>query len=138
MDVDPHVFLSDASDEDAAIKHIVTKFTLNNAQERAFRIIAHHTLGRSKVGPQLRMGVFGEAGTGKSRLIAAIQEWFALHNQQDELPVTGTTGTAAFNIKGLTLHSACNLPIGKKRKRIGEKKRRSGLIAITSSSMKSV
>src|SRR5436190_9753836 len=44
--------------------YIVHKFTLNKAQERAFRIIAYHSLGRSKLGPQLRMGVFGEGGTG--------------------------------------------------------------------------
>ena len=68
----PHVFLTDGTYDEPSIMDIVHKFTLNKAQERAFRIIAYHTLGRSKVGPQLRMGVFGEGGTGKSRLIAAI------------------------------------------------------------------
>jgi len=72
-DVQPDVFLSDVSEDEAAIMRIARRFMLNTAQERAFRIIAYHSLGRSRVGPQLRMGVFGEAGTGKSRLIAAIR-----------------------------------------------------------------
>ena len=66
------------------------------------------------------MGVFGEEGTGKSRLIAAIHAWFAVLNRQNELMVTTTTGTAAFNIAGITLHSTANLPIGKQtNKKIG-------------------
>ena len=101
---------------------IIHKFTLNEAQQRVFRIIAYHTLGRSKVGPQLRLGVFGEGGTGKSRLIAAVRGWFAVLNRQNELVVTAPTGTAAFNVAGITLHSAANLPIGKqKKKKIGNK-----------------
>ena len=47
---------TDGTYDEPAIMDIVHKFTLNKAQERAFRIIAYHTLGRSKVGPQLRMG----------------------------------------------------------------------------------
>ena len=101
---------------------IIHKFTLNEAQQRVFRIIADHTLGRSKVGPQLRLGVFGEAGTGKSRLIAAVRAWFAVLNRQNELVVTAPTGTAALNVAGITLPSAANLPIGNQRKKkIGSK-----------------
>ena len=119
----PHVFLTDGTDDEPAIMAIVHKFTLNKEQERAFRIIAYHSLGRSKVGPQLRMGVFGEGGTGKSCLIAAICAWFAMLNRQNELMVTATTGTAAFHVRGTTLHSAANLPIGKQgKKKIGNKK----------------
>ena len=69
----PHIFLTDGTHDEPAIMDIIHKFTLNKAQERTFRIIAYHTLGRSKVDPQLRMGVFGEDGTGKSRLIGAIR-----------------------------------------------------------------
>ena len=104
--------------------NIIHKFTLNKAQQRVFRIIADHTLGRSKVGPQLRLGVFGEGGTGKSRLIAAVRAWFAMLNRQNELVVTAPTGTAAFNVAGITLHSAGNLPIGKQsKKKIGNKRK---------------
>jgi hypothetical protein len=119
----PHVFLTDGTQDEPAIMQIVQTFTLNKAQERTFRIIAYHTLGRSKVGPQLRMGLFGEGGTGKSRLIAAIRAWFVASNRQDELLITATTGAAAFNIQGTTLHSAASLPIGKnQKKKIGDNK----------------
>ena len=113
----PHVFLTDGTYDEPAIMHIVHNFTLNKAQQHAFRIIAYHTLERSKVGVQLRMGVFGEGGTGKSRLIAAIRAWFAVLNRQNELIVTATTGTAAFNVSGITLHSSANLPIGNQSKK---------------------
>src|SRR5205814_1656344 len=112
-DISPRVFLTDGTDDEPAITHIISRFTLNTAQEYAFRIIAYHALDKRKVGPQLRMGVFGEGGTGKSRLIAAIRAWFADFNRQKELVVTAMTETAAFNVKGTAFHSAINLPIGK-------------------------
>ena len=113
----PHIFLTDGTYDELAIMDIVHKFTLNKAQQHAFCIIAYHTLGRSKVGPQLRMGVFGEGGSGKSCLIAAIHVWFAVLNRQNELMVTAITCTAAFKVAGITLHSAANLPIGKQTKK---------------------
>ena len=137
-DDSPCVFLTDGTNDQPAIMRIVEQFTLNEAQQRAFRIIAYHTLGRSKVGPQLRMGIFRQGGTGKSRLIAAIRAWFCFLNRQNEVIVTATTGTAAFNIKGITLHSAANLPIGKHAtKNLGVKRAKTGPIVITLLWMKS-
>ena len=63
------------------------------------------------------MGVFGEEGTGKSRLIAAIHAWFAVLNRQNELMITATTCAAAFKVMGITLHSTASLPIGKQTKK---------------------
>jgi hypothetical protein len=57
------------------------------------------------------MGIFGEGGTGKSRLIEAIRAWFAGLSRSLELIITATTGTAAFNVKGYTLHSAVGIPV---------------------------
>jgi ATP-dependent DNA helicase PIF1 len=55
-------------------------------------------------------------------LIAAVRAWFAALNRQNELVVTAPTGTAVFNVAGITLHSAGNLPNGKqKTKKIGNK-----------------
>ena len=79
---------------------IIHKFTLNEAQQRVFRIIAYHTLGRSKVGPQLRLGVFGEGGMGKSHLIAAVRAWFAALNRQNELVVTAPHWHRGFQHRG--------------------------------------
>ena len=107
----PHVFLTDGIEYQHAILEVVNRFTLNEEQKLAFRVIADHTTRRSKVGTQLLMGIFGEGGTGKSRLIEAIRAWFAALYRSNELIVTATTGTAAFNVKGRTLHSAVGIPV---------------------------
>ena len=60
---------------------------------------------------QLLTGTFGEGGTGKSRLVEAIREWFILTNQPNRLVVTATTGAAAVRINGSTLHSAVGIPV---------------------------
>jgi hypothetical protein len=57
--------------------------------------------------PQLCLFIGGEGGTGKSRVIAAIAELFARRTQSHRLLVTATSGTAAANINGITIHSAC-------------------------------
>src|SRR5204862_5632458 len=76
-EIQPHVFLMDGIEYQHAILEIVNRFTLNDEQKLAVHVIADHSTGRSKVGAQLLMGIFGEGGTGKSRLIEAIRPWFA-------------------------------------------------------------
>ena len=94
-----------------AIHHTVDQFTLNAEQERAFRIVTDHSLGKTMVGKELLMGLFGKAGTGKSRVVDAVRAWFATLDWSKELIITATTGIAAFNIKGSTLHSAFGIPV---------------------------
>jgi hypothetical protein len=72
-DIQLSVYLIDDREEDLAIHHIINQFTLNAEKERAFRIIAHHSLRKNSVSQQLLMGLFGEAGTGKSRVIDAVR-----------------------------------------------------------------
>jgi hypothetical protein len=98
-------------EHDEAIHHIIVQFSINVEPTRAFRILAYHSLGISKFGNQLLMGLFGEAGTGKSRVVNAIRAWFVYLNRSDELVVTATTGTAAFNIRRETLHSALGIAV---------------------------
>jgi PIF1-like helicase len=117
-DVLPDVYLTDGTEDEAAVQHIVVEFTLNTEQARAFRIVADHTLGKSKFGNQLLVGLFGEAGTGKSRIVNAICAWFASRNRSHELIVTATTGMAAFNIRGETLHSALGIAVEREQKNI--------------------
>jgi hypothetical protein len=74
------VYLTDGTEDDAAIDLIVRQFSLNTEQAHAFRIIANHSLGKGNFGKQLLMGLFGEAGTGKSRVLDAIRAWFATRN----------------------------------------------------------
>ena len=70
------------------------------------------------------MGLFGEAGTGKSRLVDAIKAWFSLLNRSAELIIMATMGAAAFNIQGSTIHSALGITIewGDKTRKMGVKK----------------
>jgi hypothetical protein len=125
-DIEPYVFLTDNTESEPIMKSIIDTFTFNERQELAFRLIANHSIGITKVGPQLLMGLFGEGGTGKSRLVNALRAWFSRNNRSTELIVTATMGSAAFNIRGSTLHSATNLTVNKrghsrKRKMIQKK-----------------
>lgn len=63
----------------------------------------------------LRMLVLGQGGTGKSTLIAAITETFAIHKGEHLLAKCAMTGIAASEIGGQTLHSWAGLPIGRKQ-----------------------
>lgn len=86
-------------------------FTLNRRQSVAFRLICRQLdrVHRDERGtPQLCQYVGGEGGTGKSRIIEAIAKLFATKAMSHRLLVTATSGTAAANINGVTIHSACN------------------------------
>lgn len=54
----------------------------------------------------------GTAGTGKSYLIKALQQ-----SLTTSLLTTATTGVAAFNINGQTIHSLLKLPISESQKK---------------------
>ena len=61
------------------------KYTTNTAQE------------------QLRMVLFGQAGTGKSAIIKAMQYLAKMFNAEDAFLVMAYTGVAAININGITV-----------------------------------
>ncbi|KAJ7194623.1 hypothetical protein C8J57DRAFT_951799, partial [Mycena rebaudengoi] len=77
---------------------------LNKEQAHAFRIIAEHSL--QKKPDQLRMFLAGPGGTGKSRVIDALREFFELKGQSRRFRLAAFTGVAARNIRGMTLHAA--------------------------------
>ena len=82
--------------------------TLNTNQKKAYDILHRHhqqLLANNKPTP-LRMIICGTAGTGKSYLISAIAQ-----KLRSLCILTATTGMAAFNVCGQTLHSALQLPI---------------------------
>ncbi|KAF5354457.1 hypothetical protein D9758_012381 [Tetrapyrgos nigripes] len=56
------------------IDHCISKFTLNEEQEKAFKIIANHATCSSP--QQLQMYIGGMGGTGKSRVIEAVSYFF--------------------------------------------------------------
>lgn len=88
---------------------VANAFILNVEQRRAFYLITNRTLHRHGLPDQLWMGVFGEAGKGKTHMIKAVQAWFIKLNRSNELLMTATTGTAAINIED---HSATIETIG--------------------------
>jgi hypothetical protein len=104
-----------------AIEQLVQKFTLNREQARAFRIVAEHST-KEKPSP-LRMFIGGPGGTGKSRVITALKEFFDQQNQCRRFRLSSYTGVAAKNISGMTLHAALSLN-QRKKKGISGKSRR--------------
>ena len=58
---------------------IIKQFTLNEKQERAFKIVAQHAcLSQSD---QLKMYLGGMGGTGKSQVIKALMHFFRERNE---------------------------------------------------------
>ena len=64
-----------AGEHKVQIDETVTKFELNKEQERAFRIIANHSI--SSYTDQLKMYLGGMGGTGKSRVLEALSDFFS-------------------------------------------------------------
>ena len=115
--------------EPVAIGVIVTKWTLNTEQTRAFSLIASHS--RKKVGTEpLRMYLGGPGGTGKSRVITALTDYFTGCGEARRLRLASFTGIAAKNINGTTLHTALALNQGQKNRGKGKGKTRADLIAM--------
>lgn len=61
------------------------------------------------------MLVLGPGGTGKSLLIGAITETFNHYGQSSILSICATTGIAATNVGGQTLHSWAGLPVARSK-----------------------
>ena len=80
----------------------------NTQQHIAYETInQHYTAYTSGYKPlPLHMIIYGTAGTGKSFLIRAMAQLLG-----SACLLTGTTGIAGFNICGITLHSALQLPL---------------------------
>ncbi|KAF8181769.1 hypothetical protein BJ912DRAFT_800694, partial [Pholiota molesta] len=82
---------------------------LNTEQARAFRIICEHSLNKNKDKEPLRMYLGGAGGTGKSRVINALKEFFVRRGQIRRFRLASYTGVAARNISGMTVHAALSL-----------------------------
>ena len=89
------------------INQTLLVYPLHSTQEIPFKTVARHLLTRESV--PLQMIVSGEAGTGKSQVIRAIQYLFQITGNSDALQVTASTGTAAAALGGATIHSVLKL-----------------------------
>src|SRR6266545_2009149 len=84
------------------INDLIEKNSLNTEQARAFRLIAEHSLDRRN--EQLRMYLGGAGGTGKSRIISVLREFFVSQRQEQRFQIVSYTGIAAKIINGMTIH----------------------------------
>lgn len=84
------------------LQQVSTEFSLNEEQDRAFNIIAHHSISPTD---QLRMYLGGMGGTGKSQVIKALVRWFELRQESHRFVTLAPTGTAAALLSGFTYHS---------------------------------
>ena len=84
------------------VEDIISKFSLNTEQERAFRIIGNHAVNQQL--EQLKMYLGGMGGTGKSRVIEALSYFFAIRNEAHRFVIVAPTGTAAALLGGSTYH----------------------------------
>ncbi|KAH6879346.1 hypothetical protein BKA70DRAFT_1127307, partial [Coprinopsis sp. MPI-PUGE-AT-0042] len=95
-------FLVDNVSREVTLDSISKDKTLNSAQDRAYRIVAQHSL---LVCPQqLLMNISGSAGTGKTQVIKALTAWFLSQGEAQKLALIAPTGTAASQIGGSTWH----------------------------------
>ncbi len=76
-------------------------------QQLAYNIVKEHFEDTSVDKDPLCLIIVGVAGTGKSYLINSLRNLL-----QNKCAVTGTTGKASYNIKGVTIHSLLKLPVG--------------------------
>src|SRR5882762_9557647 len=97
-------YRSDCITDQNYIESIINEFGLNDAQERAFRIVANHAT--TKNAPQLKMYLGGMAGTGKSRVIKALVAFFKTCQESHRIMILAPTGSAAALLAGHTYHSA--------------------------------
>ena len=85
------------------INTTVLEYSLNEEQERAFRIIANHAVCQNP--ERLYMYIGGIGGTGKSQVIKALSYYFLLRKEAHRFIIVAPTGTAAALLCGSTYHS---------------------------------
>jgi len=95
-------------------RDIATQLTLNREQEAMFFLVCER-LDKAERDPestpQLLAYLGGAGGTGKSQVIKAIRDLFARKEMSRRLAVCATSGAAAAELDGQTLHSAVRLTI---------------------------
>jgi len=100
-------FKSKEMETNQLIDVTILLFSLNNEQERAFRIIANHS--SEPATEQLKMHLGGMGGTGKSQVIQALIHFYGQRKEDHRFVVLAPTGTAAALLNGSTYHKALGI-----------------------------
>ncbi|KAJ7132918.1 PIF1-like helicase-domain-containing protein [Mycena filopes] len=87
---------------------VCAEFSLNEEQERAFRIFVTHASAAQPA--PLKMYLGGMGGLGKSQVFHAIIAWFVKRNEEYRFVVLGPTGSTAALLNGSTYHSMFKIP----------------------------
>ncbi|KAJ3818191.1 hypothetical protein F5880DRAFT_1443373, partial [Lentinula raphanica] len=82
--------------------NVIQTFGLNEEQERAFRIVAHHSIGYTT--DSLRLYIGGMGGTGKSQVVKALLQFFQQSNNSYAIVTCAPTGNASALLGGSTYH----------------------------------
>jgi hypothetical protein len=93
------------------IEDIAAEYTLNSEQLKAFKIVANHAT--CIVPEQLLMYLGGMGGTGKTRVIRALEAYFTRRGEPYRFVLLGPTGTSSAPISGSTYHSFLGIRTGK-------------------------
>ena len=103
----------------------LTKDQLNFKQRIAYDLIEEwvnsKTSSDGKDTDPFYLNLSGRAGCGKSAVLNCVSKYIRSKANQNFLKVGAPTGTAAFLVKGNTLHSLFQLPINKSKGVIKEK-----------------
>ena len=109
-----------------SLEDICDRFSLNRLQRVAFFLIGRYLLSRclptshSSDIEQLRMFLGGEGGTGKSRVIAALTELAKSWSIFSAVKLTASTGVAAAQIGGGTIHAFCGWTRNPRRRQLDQ------------------
>ena len=119
--LDNHKFKKAGQDDSKTL----TKDQLNFKQRIAYDLIEgwvnSKTSSDGKDTDPFYLNLSGRAGCGKSAVLNCVSKYIRSKANQNFLKVGAPTGTAAFLVKGNTLHSLFQLPINKSKGVIKEK-----------------
>ena len=103
----PNVFVSEQTITNIEPDEVASHWSLNAKQKIAYHLIVNQCIHPTS--EPLSMIITGAAGTGKSRIIRAAQDFFTCRNEGQRFRLASFTGIVAQNIEGVTLHSALAL-----------------------------
>jgi len=94
---------------------------LNEEQKKAYFLVCNHRQRNQVTNEyrpsQLLLYLSGAGGTGKTKVIQSIVNYFERTSQRNTLVVLAPTGVAAASICGRTIHSACGFGFGEDDKK---------------------